>query len=151
MAVAACQAGLLHGGAVSYGGVATHGLGLGYGAGLAGGHGAGLAVGHGAGLAVGHGLAVAPVAVPVAVDHYAYPKYGFEYGVKDLHTGDVKSQSEHRDGDVVKGQYSLAEPDGTIRVVEYSADDHNGFNAVVKKIGHAAHPAGYTHGGLGYH
>lgn len=56
-------------------------------------------------------------------------------------TGDVKSQSEHRDGDVVKGSYSVAEPDGTVRVVDYTADDVNGFNAVVKKIGHPVHPA----------
>lgn len=34
----------------------------------------------------------------------------------------------------------MNEPDGTIRIVEYTADDDNGFNAVVKKIGHAVHP-----------
>lgn len=33
----------------------------------------------------------------------AYPKYSFNYGIKDLHTGDIKSQAEERDGDVVKG------------------------------------------------
>ncbi|KAL0266555.1 UNVERIFIED_CONTAM: hypothetical protein PYX00_009065 [Menopon gallinae] len=82
-------------------------------------------------------------------DHYAYPKYGFDYGVHDAHTGDVKQQHEIRDGDVVKGQYSLLEPDGTTRVVEYTADDHNGFNAVVKKVGHAAHPQIYGHAGFG--
>lgn len=80
----------------------------------------------------------------------AYPKYGFDYGVHDAHTGDVKQQHEVRDGDVVKGQYSLVEPDGTTRVVEYTADKHNGFNAVVKKIGHAVHPQVYGHiGGAG--
>ncbi|KAL9700012.1 hypothetical protein quinque_003453 [Culex quinquefasciatus] len=73
-------------------------------------------------------------------DYYAYPKYNFEYGVNDPHTGDHKAQWEHRDGDVVKGGYMLKEADGTTRVVEYTADDHNGFNAVVKKIGHAHHP-----------
>lgn len=70
-----------------------------------------------------------------------YPKYAFNYGVNDPHTGDVKSHQEIRDGGVVKGSYSVNEPDGTIRVVEYTADDHNGFNAVVKKIGHAVHPS----------
>lgn len=70
----------------------------------------------------------------------AYPKYQFNYGVNDAHTGDVKSQSEHRDGDSVQGEYSLVEPDGTIRTVQYTADDHNGFNAVVHRSGHAAHP-----------
>ena len=72
-------------------------------------------------------------------DFYAYPKYKFEYGVKDPHTGDHKSQWEIRDGDVVKGEYTLDEADGTKRVVSYTADDHQGFNAVVKKIGHAHH------------
>lgn len=32
------------------------------------------------------------------------------------------------------------EPDGTVRVVKYTADDHNGFNAVVQRLGHAVHP-----------
>lgn len=56
-------------------------------------------------------------------------------------TGDNKAQHEVRDGDVVKGSYSLVEPDGSIRVVDYSADDVNGFNAVVKKIGPSVHVA----------
>ncbi len=67
------------------------------------------------------------------VDYYAHPKYNFKYGVSDYHTGDVKSQHEERDGDVVKGQYSLVEPDGSIRTVDYTADKHNGFNAVVHR------------------
>nr|XP_049702834.1 cuticle protein 19 [Helicoverpa armigera] len=73
-------------------------------------------------------------------DYYSYPKYSFDYAVADPHTGDHKTQWESRDGDVVKGAYSLAEPDGTTRIVEYTADKHNGFNAVVKRIGHAQHP-----------
>ncbi|XP_054260466.1 uncharacterized protein LOC128985110 [Macrosteles quadrilineatus] len=80
-------------------------------------------------------------------EHYHYPKYEFKYGVHDPHTGDIKQQWEHRDGDKVKGMYSLVEPDGTIRIVEYTADDHNGFNAVVKKIGHAHHPPPKHHYG----
>ncbi|TMW41405.1 hypothetical protein DOY81_013515 [Sarcophaga bullata] len=76
--------------------------------------------------------------------HDKHAKYEFDYGVKDLKTGDIKNQWEHRDGDHVKGSYSLKESDGTTRVVEYSADDHNGFNAVVKKIGHAHHPEVYA-------
>ncbi|GBP63190.1 Cuticle protein 8 [Eumeta japonica] len=62
---------------------------------------------------------------------WAYPAYEFSYKVADPHTGDYKSQHEVRDGDVVKGQYSLMEPDGNIRTVTYHADDHSGFNAVV--------------------
>uniref|UniRef100_A0A182N9I3 Uncharacterized protein n=1 Tax=Anopheles dirus TaxID=7168 RepID=A0A182N9I3_9DIPT len=78
-------------------------------------------------------------------EYNAYPKYSFEYGVDDPHTGDHKKQWEFRDGDVVKGGYMLKEADGTTRVVEYTSDDHNGFNAVVKKFGHAHHPEPVKH------
>lgn len=54
-------------------------------------------------------------------------------------TGDVKSQHEYRDGDVVKGQYQLLEPDGSVRTVDYAADDINGFNAIVSKSGLNVH------------
>ncbi|KAI8428286.1 hypothetical protein MSG28_002493 [Choristoneura fumiferana] len=66
----------------------------------------------------------------------------FSYGVSDPHTGDVKSQHETRVGDTVRGQYSLLESDGTKRTVDYAADAHSGFNAVVRKdpalLAHAA-------------
>ncbi|XP_045471979.1 cuticle protein 19-like [Harmonia axyridis] len=71
----------------------------------------------------------------------SYPKYHFEYGVKDGQTGDIKEQTEERDGDAVKGEYSLLEPDGTIRRVQYEDDGKSGFNAIVTKMGHAVHPA----------
>jgi hypothetical protein len=58
--------------------------------------------------------------------HQAHPKYEFEYKVEDPHTGDRKFQRDSRDGDIVKGVYSLHEADGTVRVVEYSADKHSG-------------------------
>ncbi|GFG31386.1 hypothetical protein Cfor_09255, partial [Coptotermes formosanus] len=67
------------------------------------------------------------------------PRYAFNYGVNDQHTGDVKQQSEQREGDVVKGQYSLVEPDGSIRTVDYTADPVHGFNAVVSKSGPGVH------------
>uniref|UniRef100_A0A1A9WGA1 Uncharacterized protein n=1 Tax=Glossina brevipalpis TaxID=37001 RepID=A0A1A9WGA1_9MUSC len=74
-----------------------------------------------------------------AYDYHSHPKYEFDYGVKDTKTGDVKNQWESRDGDKVVGVYSLIEPDGRTRLVEYSSDKHNGFNAVVKHIGHTEH------------
>uniref|UniRef100_A0A8W7PH62 Uncharacterized protein n=1 Tax=Anopheles coluzzii TaxID=1518534 RepID=A0A8W7PH62_ANOCL len=74
-----------------------------------------------------------------AVDYYDHPKYAFNYGVADHSTGDVKSQHETRDGDVVKGQYSLVEPDGSVRTVDYTADPINGFNAVVSKTAPLVH------------
>ncbi|XP_073841456.1 uncharacterized protein [Musca autumnalis] len=80
-------------------------------------------------------------------DYYSHPSYEFGYGVKDLKTGDIKDQWERRDGDHVKGSYTLKEADGTTRVVDYHADDHHSFNAVVKKLGHAHHPETYHHHG----
>ncbi|KAG6444001.1 spidroin-1-like [Manduca sexta] len=82
-------------------------------------------------------------ALVTAVDEVSIPRYGFNYAVNDPHTGDHKAQTESRDGGVVKGSYSLTEPDGTLRVVDYSADPVSGFNAVVKRVGPAAHP--HTH------
>ncbi|XP_030757895.1 cuticle protein 21-like [Sitophilus oryzae] len=61
------------------------------------------------------------------------PQYSFAYDVQDALTGDSKSQIESRNGDIVQGQYSVAEPDGTRRIVDYVADPINGFNAVVRK------------------
>ncbi|KAL0819031.1 hypothetical protein ABMA28_008311 [Loxostege sticticalis] len=76
---------------------------------------------------------VAPVA-KVAVEEYnPHPQYSFAYDVQDGLTGDSKTQHETRDGDVVQGSYSVVDPDGTKRTVEYTADPHNGFNAVVHK------------------
>lgn len=57
----------------------------------------------------------------------------FAYDVADPNTGDFKSQVETRSGGNVVGQYSLLDSDGTKRTVDYSADDVNGFNAVVRK------------------
>nr|XP_021188959.2 cuticle protein 8 [Helicoverpa armigera] len=84
----------------------------------------------------------APVAKVVAAhqEEIAYPKYEYTYSVADGHSGDNKSQQESRDGDVVKGSYSFHEADGSIRTVEYSADDHNGFNAVVHNTAPTAAP-----------
>ncbi|CAG4941751.1 unnamed protein product [Parnassius apollo] len=111
---------------------------------------------HSAPSAVTYHAAPAPVAYHTSPVHYAapvakvlthreeeiaYPKYDFSYSVADGHTGDNKSQQESRDGDVVKGSYSFHEADGSIRTVEYSADDHNGFNAVVHNSAPTAAPA----------
>ncbi|XP_055642286.1 cuticle protein-like [Toxorhynchites rutilus septentrionalis] len=80
--------------------------------------------------------------LPVAVKHVEYhdapAEYQFSYSVHDDHTGDIKSQTEERHGDVVKGQYSLIDADGHKRIVDYSADDHSGFNAIVHRepLGH---------------
>lgn len=76
------------------------------------------------------------IAAPVAArleEFDPLPQYRFGYDVADSLTGDFKSQTEQRNGNLVQGQYSLVEPDGTRRTVDYTADDVNGFNAVVRK------------------
>ncbi|XP_049950758.1 cuticle protein 21-like isoform X2 [Schistocerca serialis cubense] len=81
----------------------------------------------------------APAAV-AAAEYDPHPQYNFAYSVQDALTGDSKAQQEVRDGDVVQGSYSLVEPDGSIRTVDYTADPVNGFNAVVHReaVAHAA-------------
>ncbi|KAF7268371.1 hypothetical protein GWI33_018489 [Rhynchophorus ferrugineus] len=83
------------------------------------------------------------VSVHQYAPEYDKPKdYSFSYGVKDPHTGDVKQQWEKKEGDTIKGQYSLVEADGTIRTVQYTADEKNGFNAIIKKSGPLHHIVG---------
>lgn len=80
---------------------------------------------------------ISPAVVKSVEDYDPNPQYSFSYDIHDGLTGDAKSQHESRDGDVVKGQYSLIEADGTRRIVDYTADPVHGFNAVVTKEGQA--------------
>lgn len=76
----------------------------------------------------------APVVAQVKADYAdAHPQYAYAYSVQDAITGDSKAQEESRDGGVVKGSYTLVEPDGVRRTVNYYADPINGFNAVVHR------------------
>merc|ERR1712083_591702 len=58
-------------------------------------------------------------------------QYDIGYSISDSVTGDSKSRQESRDGDAVTGSYSVADPDGRIRTVTYTADDVHGFQATV--------------------
>merc|ERR1711874_772745 len=58
-------------------------------------------------------------------------QYNFGYSSTDSVTGVSKSRQESRDGDAVSGSYSVADPDGRIRTVTYTADDLHGFQATV--------------------
>ncbi|CAD7086505.1 unnamed protein product [Hermetia illucens] len=77
-------------------------------------------------------IAAAPTVLKT-VEYEAPAQYDFSYGVSDPLTGDHKSQAESRHGDNVHGSYSLIDSDGFKRTVEYTADEHNGFNAVVRR------------------
>lgn len=88
----------------------------------------------------------APVAKTVE-DYDPNPQYSYAYDIQDGITGDSKNQQESRSGDVVQGSYSLNDPDGTRRTVEYTADPVNGFNAVVHKeplVAKVAAPVAYA-------
>ncbi|XP_006624269.1 larval cuticle protein A2B-like [Apis dorsata] len=92
-------------------------------------------------IATCKGSAVSLPAVPVAkfasvnseFNYDPHPQYTYSYDVQDNLTGDSKSQQETRNGDIVSGSYSFIEADGTRRIVEYTADPVNGFNAVVHR------------------
>ncbi|GAB6023996.1 hypothetical protein CHUAL_008722 [Chamberlinius hualienensis] len=60
--------------------------------------------------------------------------YNFGYDVKDYVYGNQQSRHESGSADpkgVTKGSYSLVEPDGSVRTVNYEADWVNGFRATV--------------------
>uniref|UniRef100_A0A903VVK6 Uncharacterized protein n=1 Tax=Aedes aegypti TaxID=7159 RepID=A0A903VVK6_AEDAE len=62
------------------------------------------------------------------------PNYEFAYGVHDPKTGDHKDQWEKRVGDYVKGVYSLDQPNGKKRIVEYEGDGERGVEQTVKEV-----------------
>lgn len=68
-----------------------------------------------------HAPAIAKVVAPEPYD--PNPQYSYNYAVNDPTTGDSKAQTETRNGDVVTGQYSLVEADGSRRVVDYTSGE----------------------------
>lgn len=85
---------------------------------------------------VSAGIISQPLVTPTEVKYEPYnpnPAYNFLYEVQDPATGDSHGQYETRNGDIVQGAYALMDSDGTRRLVQYTADPVNGFNAVVSK------------------
>lgn len=78
---------------------------------------------------------------PVTKLVYAEPEgpvqYQYEYSVQDPNSGDDKQQKETRNGDAVQGFYTVVQPDGLRRIVEYTSSKEHGFNAVVRYEGQA--------------
>lgn len=58
-------------------------------------------------------------------------QYKFGYKVNEVKTGDIKHHTESRKENEVKGEYSVVEPNGVIRLVQYIANS-KGFNAIVR-------------------
>ncbi|KAL1139555.1 hypothetical protein AAG570_006538, partial [Ranatra chinensis] len=74
-----------------------------------------------------------------------HPTYRYQYGVRDFSTGDLKSHQETRQGHETRGVYSLVEPDGSIRTVQYSVSGpYGGFNAIVHRQVNR-HPSANNH------
>lgn len=81
----------------------------------------------------------------------APPHYHYDYAVHDLKHHDVKSHWETRDHDETKGVYTLLQPDGRKRIVEYVAGKH-GVDYKVRYEGHAIEHEGYgEHQGFDEH
>lgn len=77
---------------------------------------------------------VAALALATAQETASPAQYSYSYDVKDPFTGDSKTQVESRSGDEVRGQYSLDDPDGTRRIVDYVSDPVHGFRVSINKI-----------------
>merc|ERR1712170_274087 len=79
----------------------------------------------------------APAIVPtisqrlIPEEEFVPANYNFGYSVSDVVSGDSKTRQETREGDLVTGSYSVADPDGRIRTVTYTADSVHGFQAKV--------------------
>lgn len=58
--------------------------------------------------------------------------YEYRYSVDDQVSGVVNDRWEQRQGQFVKGSYSLLDPSGKVRTVSYEVDGPRGFVAVVK-------------------
>lgn len=59
------------------------------------------------------------------------PSYQFGFDVKDDEYTNYQNRKEVRDGNVIKGSYSVVDSDGFIRTVTYTADPKEGFKADV--------------------
>ena len=59
------------------------------------------------------------------------PSYQFGFDVKDDEFTNYQNRKESRNGNVIKGSYSVVDSDGFIRTVTYTADPKEGFKAEV--------------------
>ncbi|XP_075970252.1 cuticular protein 66D isoform X6 [Anticarsia gemmatalis] len=62
-----------------------------------------------------------------------HPSYQFGFDVNDDQYTNYQNRKEQRDGDVIKGSYSVVDSDGFVRTVTYTADPKEGFKAEVSR------------------
>jgi len=79
-----------------------------------------------------------PTTDPVDAEEEEYPgdpnpQYNFSFDIKDDELTNYQNRQEERDGQTIKGSYSVVDPDGYVRTVTYTADPKNGFQAKVTR------------------
>lgn len=57
--------------------------------------------------------------------------FNFNYAVNDVESANDYQHNAVSDGDVTRGEYRVAMPDGRTQIVKYTADWKNGYNAEV--------------------
>ncbi|KAL0810280.1 hypothetical protein ABMA28_010440 [Loxostege sticticalis] len=72
--------------------------------------------------------------------HHHEPGMPFDFAYAVNEDGNDYSHNAVSDGDVTRGEYRVALPDGRTQVVKYTADWKNGFNAEVSYEGEARYP-----------
>ncbi|GAB6022459.1 hypothetical protein CHUAL_006571 [Chamberlinius hualienensis] len=81
------------------------------------------------------------VGAPEAYEEpYEERNYKVYYSVKDDPSYNLQTRQEEKNGNTVTGQYTVLEPTGELRVVNYVADE-NGFRADVQNQAGYAQPA----------
>eukprot|EP00095_Tigriopus_kingsejongensis_P002847 maker-scaffold442_size170051-snap-gene-0.25 protein:Tk02847 transcript:maker-scaffold442_size170051-snap-gene-0.25-mRNA-1 annotation:"hypothetical protein DAPPUDRAFT_59257" len=71
--------------------------------------------------------------------HQGMP-YSFNYQVNAPEYANDYGHQEQSDGNVVRGSYRVALPDGRIQIVTYTADHDSGYQAQVEYQGEASYP-----------
>ncbi|XP_073951056.1 uncharacterized protein isoform X2 [Choristoneura fumiferana] len=66
-------------------------------------------------------------------DYDPHPSYQFGFDVNDDQYTNYQNRKEQREGDTIKGSYSVVDSDGFIRTVTYTADPKEGFKAEVSR------------------
>lgn len=59
--------------------------------------------------------------------------YSFAFAVNDDIETNYQQRTEKSDGEVIRGSYTVVDPDGFVRKVTYTADPENGFQAQVTR------------------
>lgn len=70
--------------------------------------------------------------------------FDFSYSVNDVATANDYAHKAVSDGDVTRGEYRVALPDGRTQIVRYTADWKNGYNAEVRSSSSTPHQTPFS-------